>query len=631
MTGDPAPPPRRKIQALLVSVNYADYLECIAPNMAHFDRWLVVTDENDTRTREVCARHGMEVHFSRRLYKDGAAFHKAAALNDGLAALDQDAWVAVMDSDILLPHDFRERLDAQTLDPAALYGLAGRRVCPKLAEFRILTAHEPWADNLIYTTFVIGYFNLFHLAQEWNRYPEDGSDDASTYDVLFSESFPAALRHYLPFVCLHAGDASQNWRGRVSDPFFENSGDLHTAAEGSTERIAAALGGPGSHAVQVGCYRGALSRTLARHFSRVSVLDHWGLHLPATAPALAVDLEILARRYAEETAGLSNLTPLEHSGETFAAIPDASLDALWLTPEPEYDFLLQFLPAWLPKLKPGGAIAGGFYSPELLPGPARIVHLLLGPPDESFPDMQWIRRLADPATLAARLFTPPPAGETGVVYVCLQEHETEALLVSLSSLRRHWSGPVCVLNAGDESGPLKIACLRLGVTFLNVPAVHSLLPDSVLRIHALDWSPYQHSLYLNNATLIHGPVDWLLAPLDQHHAVFCEGRHAAPDLSAFAWRRDSSLLDSWRSIAGAFVQLAGEKAAALALGSVMEGEDGIRLLPPGPLWSGPVRRIPPQVRILALPRLDRAGALHLHAPWVEEEQTLIRLMEQPPV
>src|SRR5688500_10256772 len=193
MTGNPAPlppadGPRRKIQALSVSVNYADFLECVAPNIRHFDRWLVVTVAEDTRTQEVCRRWGLDVLISERLYKNGAAFHKAAALNEGLEALDQDAWVAVMDSDILLPRDFRERLDAQTLDSDCLYGLSGRRICSTLPEFRSLAEREPWADNLIHATFVIGYFNLFHLSQKLNRYPEDFSDDASSYDMMFSES-----------------------------------------------------------------------------------------------------------------------------------------------------------------------------------------------------------------------------------------------------------------------------------------------------------------------------------------------------------------------------------------------------------------------------------------------------------
>ena len=109
MNGNPPPPARerRKIQALCVSVNYADFLECIGPNIKHFDRWLVVTDEKDTATQGVCRRWGMEVLLTKRLHENDAVFHKAAALNEGLDALDQDAWVAVLDSDILLPHDFR--------------------------------------------------------------------------------------------------------------------------------------------------------------------------------------------------------------------------------------------------------------------------------------------------------------------------------------------------------------------------------------------------------------------------------------------------------------------------------------------------------------------------------------------
>src|SRR5204862_7508282 len=131
----------------------------------------------------------------------------------------------------------------------------------------------------------------------------------------------------------------------------------------------------------------------------------------------------------------------------------------WLPSEPEYDFLLQLLPAWLPKLKRGGAIAGGFHDPELLPGPSRLVRLLLGPPDLTFPDMQWVRILPDPADWRRRML-PAAAHSTerGVLYVAAGEHDVEPLLVSLSSLRRHWSGAVCVINPGDENPSLRPAC-----------------------------------------------------------------------------------------------------------------------------------------------------------------------------
>jgi len=630
MTGNAAPP-RRKIQALTVSVNYADFLECIAPNRRHFDRWLVVTDEKDARTQEVCRRHGMDVLFSKRLYEKGAAFHKAAALNEGLEALDQDGWVAVMDSDILLPHDFRERLDAQELDPAGLYGLSGRRVCPTLAEFRALALREPWADNLIYTTFVIGYFNLFHLGQERNRYPDHGSDDASTYDVLFSEAFPPAQRHYLPMVCLHAGDASQNWRGRTTDPFFEHPGELQDAAQSSTEEIAAQLGGPDKHAALLGCWRDGPARVLARHFGRVTVIDHWGLYLRAVTPVMERDLAVLQSSYAAETASLATLSaPREHSDETLASIPDASLDALWLTAEPEYDSLLQLLPLWLPKLKPGGAVAGGFYEPELLPGPAQIVHLLLGIPDRRFPDLQWVKRLADPAGHLARVLPAAAGGNScGVVYVATSVHEVEPLLVSLGTLRRHWQGPVCVLNAGDEIGSLRLACARLGVAFRNVPAVSDVYPPDLQTLYALDWSPFAESLYLNHATMVHAPVDWLFALRGGHdHALGDAAHRPARGLPALVWQRGSAVLDTWRSLAVVMLADFGHRAVSSAR-RPLQNDQRLQVMSGEYIWTGPARRAPESTRLLCMFLLSRAGtdALRLLPAWAEEEQAMLRVLQ----
>lgn len=628
MTGNPAAPsPRRKIQALTVSVNYADYLESIAPNRKHFERWLVVTDESDIQTQEVCRRFDMDILFSKRLYENGAAFNKAAALNEGLSVLDQDAWVAVMDSDILLPHDFRGRLDAQPLDPHCLYGLAGRRVCPTLAEFAALAEREPWADNLIYTTFVIGYFNLFHLSQQHNRYPEDTSDDASTYDLIFSDLYPAARRRYLPFVCLHAGDTTQNWRGRTTDPFL-NGPALRPAHANSTEEIAVLFGGPGTHAVQMGCFRGEPGGTLARHFDRVTVIDHWGLTARAVSQPMEIDLNILCARYREETAGLSNVTPpLEHSDEVLTAIPDRSVDLLWLTAEPEYDFLLKLLPAWLKKLKPGGGIAGGFHDPELLPGPSRLIHLLLGAPDQSFPDMQWVKRIADPESFLQRLLPPPaPHTERGVVYVASGEPDVESLLVSLHSLQRHWQGPVCVINAGDESPSLCLACARLGVMFRNVPDAD--LPE-LTYVQALAWSPFRETVCLDCATLVREPLDWLFAPLAQAPFAFCSGTgKTAVGTAAFAWRSDSSIVETWHSLSAALIFIAGPDAVLLAITQLVQ-DSGQPLLAAENIWSGPAKRIPSGARVAAFPRLARAGALHLYAPWAEEEQEMLQRLQAP--
>ena len=122
-----------KLQAVTVCVNYSDFLECIAPNRRHFDRWVVVTVPLDRATVEVCERHGMEVIFTKALPPDGKGihglWHKSALINEGLEALDQAGWVVVMDSDVSLPRDFRERLSHLPLEPGLLYGVAGRKVC----------------------------------------------------------------------------------------------------------------------------------------------------------------------------------------------------------------------------------------------------------------------------------------------------------------------------------------------------------------------------------------------------------------------------------------------------------------------------------------------------------------------
>lgn len=619
-------------------MNYADFLECIAPNVKHFDRWLVVTHESDTRTQEVCRRFGMEVLLSQRLYENGAVFHKAAALNEGLEALDQDGWVAVMDSDILLPHDFRERLEFQALDKECLYGLGGRRICNTLHEFTTLAASEPWADNLIHTTFVIGFFNLFHLSQERNRYPDDVSTDASTYDVVFSDRFPAPLRRYLPFVCLHAGAASRNWWGRVTDPFFDE-GTLDEAARvpDQTAAVAAVLGGPGKKVAQIGCYRGQLTNTLADQFGLVHVIDYWGLLTKSPSTAMAADLAFLAERYAAETAGTTGISALlTNSDATLAGIPDGSLDVLWLSAEPDYDFLLNFLPLWLPKLKAGGTVAGRFYDPRLLPGPSQVVHLLLGVPEQTFPDFHWIKRIANPAALAARLVPQPPPAATkrGVVYVCMKESDVEGILVSWQTLRQYWHGPVTILSAGEESPSLRLACIRLGLDFRHVPAASDRYPELLNLLHAVQWSPYDETVYLGAATLLRGSPEFLFeaAAAAPEGAAFCrsQGRNRLQvETAAFAFTRYSPVIDLICGLSAAFIELGPQLCALRAIAAMVESGE-LPVIPAGPVWSGPVKRMPEETRILAMPRLARAGALHLIPAWQEAEAAVIALMQRPP-
>ena len=228
----------KRLQALTVCVHYADLLRCILPNREHFDRWLIVTHESDAETLALCEREGLETLRSQRLHEDGAPFDKAKALNEGLDALDPEGWVAVLDSDILLPGDFRERLDAQRLNWRSLYGLLGRQACDSYEAYARLRDCQPW-NALWFSRWVLGYFHLFHFSQPRRRYPEGRSRDASAYDMAFSDSFPDRLRRKLPIPCLHLGPVKENWQGRKSRQFIARSrgaDEARACGEDSTGR-----------------------------------------------------------------------------------------------------------------------------------------------------------------------------------------------------------------------------------------------------------------------------------------------------------------------------------------------------------------------------------------------------------
>ena len=86
-----------QLQAITVSVNYADYLECILENRVHFDRWLIITDVKDKKTQDLCRRYKLDCLLSTRLYENGAIFAKAKALNEGLSMLNQNESVLVLE------------------------------------------------------------------------------------------------------------------------------------------------------------------------------------------------------------------------------------------------------------------------------------------------------------------------------------------------------------------------------------------------------------------------------------------------------------------------------------------------------------------------------------------------------
>ena len=204
-----------KLQAVTVCINYADYLACIVENRRHFDRWIVMTVPEDRETVAVCEAHGIEWRYSQTLKPDGsdfnAAFNKSGVINEGLEALDQEAWAVIVDSDVLLPRHFRERVEALPLEKGCLYGVAGRKICEDREMFEMLRECEPWDRFCDRHSMTIGYFNLFHLGGAVNRYVVRKLGAAESHDDWnFTTSFPPERMGQLPMTVIHTGPPGAN-------------------------------------------------------------------------------------------------------------------------------------------------------------------------------------------------------------------------------------------------------------------------------------------------------------------------------------------------------------------------------------------------------------------------------------
>lgn len=241
-----------KLQAITVCVNYSDFLEHTLRTNAHqFDRWVVVTDLDDDRTREICQGYPSVLCISTHaFYKDGARFNKFAGMNRAIQYIDSDAWLLYIDGDIVLQPETSRILSELKLDPTCIYGI-DRLNCVgflKWKEFSIggkglvvdnwLLAPDRFSfkpgsrlvhyyghengDGKFAGWGPIGFFQLVH-ASYFPGYPMD-SDGADRCDLLFAHKYPRHKRHLIPellVIHLESKFASKgvNWFGRISLPF----------------------------------------------------------------------------------------------------------------------------------------------------------------------------------------------------------------------------------------------------------------------------------------------------------------------------------------------------------------------------------------------------------------------------
>ena len=219
------------ITALLVSVNYSDYLEVALPyNTKQFDEIIVLTIESDKACQEVCSKHSNVkclVFPDEILKKNGKTFNKGALLNKGFEYLNEigySDWLVMTDSDIVFPKNFKELLLSKEKDPNILYGM-NRKYCLtksllneylKSRDINLLTY-----NNTRGNTPGFGFCQIFMYNA--NKFTFFENNNAGASDTKFVNTYFGGMGNVKNsekgnFV-IHLGKSRRNWSGRTTELF----------------------------------------------------------------------------------------------------------------------------------------------------------------------------------------------------------------------------------------------------------------------------------------------------------------------------------------------------------------------------------------------------------------------------
>ena len=138
---------------------------------------------------------------------------------------------------------------------------------------------------------------------------------------------------------------------------------------------------PTDHGVEVGCFSGVSSRTIALHCGLLHCVDPWSWDAVAQAEQM---FDAMLSDY-------PNIIKVKlPSVEAAKLYADHSLDFVYVDADHAYASVIEDITAWKNKVKQGGFIAGhDSYMPEVL----QAVRDCLGEPDHFFTDTSWLVKL----------------------------------------------------------------------------------------------------------------------------------------------------------------------------------------------------------------------------------------------
>lgn len=191
----------KRSEAIVVCVDFFDYLSITLPkNKQLFDNFIVITSKKDVKTQQICKENNVTCIISDVFYKNGYKFNKGGAINEAIKYLKYKDWVTFLDADILLPEDFKEKTNVQTLDINKFYG-SGRRFVWTYNDFLDIQSGKIQKKQLEYISGAgVGFFQMVNLRSKTayhyglsNLY--NNSNNADQVDIDFLKKFCPKVEH----------------------------------------------------------------------------------------------------------------------------------------------------------------------------------------------------------------------------------------------------------------------------------------------------------------------------------------------------------------------------------------------------------------------------------------------------
>jgi len=181
-----------KITAIITAVEKKDSLDnqiskifdyTVGKNLNQIDEFIIATDYQSLEVERICQKYNIKFIKTNGFYENNAQFDRGKVVSAILKSI-KSGWILHMDADILLPKDFKQKINTINFNKNKLYG--ARRIL-----FSNLTKVKRWFDmdedpeavsDYIPYGYCWGYFQLFNMespqvqtSDPENIYPSTGT------------------------------------------------------------------------------------------------------------------------------------------------------------------------------------------------------------------------------------------------------------------------------------------------------------------------------------------------------------------------------------------------------------------------------------------------------------------------